>query len=144
MAPPKTESPANRRRHLEMLLLAGLVLAASPFLNVGEDDRVALRWFPGLPLPPMCMSQEWFGVSCPGCGLTRSFVHLAHGDLEASLHSHRLGWLLMAAAAIQIPYRLALLRGVKRFELTNTLGNLFSWVLIGVLFLNWFLGFDGF
>jgi hypothetical protein len=36
---------------------------------------------------------------CPGCGLTRSIIELAHGNLESSLASHRLGLLLAGAIA---------------------------------------------
>lgn len=135
----KAVKEPNRRRHLEMLILCVLVLVASPLLAVADNERVAVRYLPGVLLPPTCMSREWFGVSCPGCGLTRSFVHIAHGNIVESLGAHRLGWLLMAAAGFQIPYRLALLFGSQRFELSNRISWTCSSVLIGLLLANWVL-----
>jgi hypothetical protein len=38
--------------------------------------------------------------------LTRSFVHLAHGNIPASLAVHPLGWLVALFIAAQLPYRL--------------------------------------
>jgi len=42
-----------------------------------------------------------YGIPCPGCGLTRSWVSVAHGDFAASLGFHRLGWLVMAYVGLQ-------------------------------------------
>ncbi|MBI2808468.1 MAG: DUF2752 domain-containing protein [Planctomycetes bacterium] len=126
-----------------MLVLCALALVASPFLDVRGGERVGVRWVPGLVLPPTCLSREMFGVSCPGCGLTRSFVHLAHGDWSASVQSHRLGWLLMAAALFQIPYRAHLLWGSGRFRLGATLSKISALVLISLLITNWLLTLIG-
>jgi len=46
-----------------------------------------------------CAVRHFLGVDCPGCGLTRSFVALAHSDLRGSLDLHPMGviiavWLL--------------------------------------------------
>jgi hypothetical protein len=51
-----------------------------------------------------------FQRDCPGCGLTRSFIHLAHGDWRRSLAIHRVGWLLALVVVAQIPYRLLVMR----------------------------------
>lgn len=40
------------------------------------------------------------GIPCPGCGLTRSLAHLAHGDIAASLRLHPLGGLLFLQTAL--------------------------------------------
>jgi hypothetical protein len=72
--------------------------------------RVAVRGLTPYPLPPSCVSRSLLGVRCPGCGLTRSFIHLAEGDWRGSWRCHRLGGLLAAALIFQIPYRLMALR----------------------------------
>src|SRR5205807_2633311 len=82
------------RRHREMLLLATLVVCLTFVLRVRPDGRVALPGLAEYPLPETCLSQLWFGRKCPGCGLTRSFIFLAHADWPASWRLHRLGWLL--------------------------------------------------
>jgi hypothetical protein len=85
------------------------------------------------------MSQELFGVRCPGCGLTRSFVCLAHGDWAAAWAYHRLGWLLAAAVLIQWPYRLVSLRRPDQRPLGTWLPKMFGYLLIAALFGNWLL-----
>jgi hypothetical protein len=72
-------------------LLRGVALPSGPEFTV-----CALRRFAGLP--------------CPGCGLTRAFLALSRGDLEAAIHFHPLApllamelcaaWLLFGAWAL--------------------------------------------
>lgn len=126
--------------HRQMLVLCALALAASPLLEVRAAGRVGPRGLPGLVLPPTCLARQTLGVGCPGCGLTRSFVHLAHGDPAASFASHRLGWLLMALAALQIPYRLHALYGSGRFLLPAAAARWIGLGLIALLIGNWAVG----
>ncbi len=55
----------------------------------------------GVPLPGVCAFREATGIPCPGCGLTRSWVALLHGDLAWSLRFHPLGWLVFLYALAQ-------------------------------------------
>ena len=122
-----------------MLLAAALVTALALLLRVGTDDRVAFRFLPGWSMPPVCMSHCLFGVDCPGCGLTRSFVHLAHGDWQRSLAVHRMGWLLAFAVLVQFPYRLTALLGPCPLPLGRRIPQLFGVLLIVCLIGNWLL-----
>jgi hypothetical protein len=107
----------RRQGHLSILLLAVLVIAASFVLQVAPDgDRVYLHGAPAATLPPLCFMKALGGVPCPGCGLTRSFIYLAHGNPSASWQAHRLGWLLAALALVQVPYRLAELAWPGRLQ----------------------------
>ena len=45
--------------------------------------------------PVLCPFRALTGLPCPGCGLTRSWVQLVHGDVAASLAAHPFGPLLM-------------------------------------------------
>ena len=67
------------------LLLSG-VFAASALLPLphGASGQIGS-------LPSICLFYHWTGLPCPGCGLTRSFVCLGHGELRESLHWHPLG-----------------------------------------------------
>ena len=130
---------AARRRHLEMLLMSCAVVALAVVLDVRPDHQVSFRFLPNWPLPPSCASRAIFGVPCPGCGLTRSFVYLAHGEWQASLEMHRLGWLLALAVVFQFPYRLAALLGRKDRPLGSLAPAVFCWTLIFLLLANWVL-----
>jgi hypothetical protein len=127
------------RRHRQMLVASILVLALSLLLQVQGGDRVAFSLLPNWPLPPSCLSRTLFGIDCPGCGLTRSFVYLAHGDWRASLAKHRVGWLLALAVMLQIPYRLAGILGRNPRPLGRRFPKLFGMMLIVVLIGNWVL-----
>ena len=51
----------------------------------------------GMGLP--CPFHDYLGIPCPGCGLTRSLLALAHGNLLDSLAWHPYGILLAASLA---------------------------------------------
>jgi hypothetical protein len=125
------------RRHREMLGLATLVIVLSWLLEVHSDQRVAIGFLPAWPLPETCMSRSLFHVSCPGCGLTRSFVYLAHADWKASWNMHRLGWLLAVAVVAQIPYRIFALATGQPAPLGKSAPRAFGMLLITLLIVNW-------
>ena len=127
------------RRHRQMLAMACGVLGLSLVLQVRSDDHAAFCFLPDWPIPSSCPSQTIFGVDCPGCGLTRSFVLMAHGDWHRALSKHRVGWLLGLAVVWQIPYRLAALLGRNRQPLGTRLPKLFGLALIVALIGNWVL-----
>jgi hypothetical protein len=126
-----------------MLVIACLVVGLSFVLKVREDQRVYPAGMQSLPLPPLCTAHSWFGVKCPGCGLTRSFIHLAHGDWSASWHTHHVGWVLALAVLLQIPYRIIGLRSKEGAPLGRLVPRLFGYFLIALLLGNWLLGVLG-
>jgi hypothetical protein len=120
------------------LLLALGVIVASFLLQVAPDgDRVSLRNTPSALVPPLCMSRQLFGIPCPGCGLTRSFIYLAHGNWAASWRSHHVGWLLAAAVLAQVPYRLHELYRPRPRKWLPILSRWFAVALIVLLLGNW-------
>ncbi len=104
----------QRKHHHFYLWFAAVIVVFAFLLTVRDDQRVALRPLPNVVLPESCPSRIYFGLDCPGCGLTRSFIHLAAGHLAASFASHRVGWLLALAVLGQFPYRWFVLRQLRR------------------------------
>jgi hypothetical protein len=77
---------ADRMLDLGVAALAAAQLGAAFVLSPGGDE-----------LGVTCPSRAWFGVACPCCGLSRSFVALAHGDVRAAFAAHPAGPLLALA-----------------------------------------------
>ncbi len=61
------------------------------------------RWFPWELTPPLCALKSWTGIPCPGCGTTRAWAALAHGQLSQGFAWNPLGALLFLLAAAAIP-----------------------------------------
>jgi Protein of unknown function (DUF2752) len=128
----------GENRHWQMLLVAFGVIFAAAMLEVLPEERVAVRGLPHYPLPHLCMSRLLYGATCPGCGLTRSFIHLAHGDWHAAWQVHRCGWLLAALVVAQIPYRALILARLLR-PVGARIAQGLAFVIVGALILNWAL-----
>jgi hypothetical protein len=132
---------AARRRHREMLAVSAAVVVLSFVLQVPSDQRVVVAGLPRFPFPQTCMSRAWFGIECPGCGLTRSFILLAHGDWQGAWKMHRLGWLLALAVLLQFPYRIYALKSNRAAPLGRRLPRYFGYTLIALLLGNWLCRF---
>jgi hypothetical protein len=90
-APPIRLSPAERRERGAGAAVFLALLATAAFLPAGR------------PLPfDLCVLHRLTGVSCLGCGLTRSICHLLQGDLAGSLRLHPAGVLMAAVFGVQV------------------------------------------
>jgi hypothetical protein len=96
-----------------MLILCASVIVLSLLLSVRNESQVLVPIL-GVPLPELCMTKRMFGIGCPGCGMTRSFISLGHGDWRGALHYNPAGPLLFAVMAFQIPLRLVQLARIRR------------------------------
>ncbi len=99
-----------------------------------------------LPLPGLCTAQRIFGIDCPGCGLTRSFISLAHGDLARACHFNAVGVLFFLFVAAQIPYQLWQLWRIQHGRPAIVLG---AWgvapivIIGGMLVIQWVIKISG-
>lgn len=94
------------RLHLGLLFGSSLVvlLAATMSIHGAQGVRLPGAWFE---LPDLCYFRRSTGIDCPGCGLTRSFIAAAHGQLQLAWHYNPAGLLFFPVVLFQIPYRLA-------------------------------------
>ena len=135
-------APGPWCHHAFILALAVLVICMAFALEVRGSGRVAVRGVPGFVLPHTCATRILFDTPCPGCGLTRSFIHLAAGRWQAAFGVHRLGWLLACLVVAQVPYRVV--RLIDRRVGPPGWTVVVSWIMIGLLLLNWGLLQAGF
>lgn len=116
--PPVTANVAPAARpssvqHRVFLALSVAVVAASLLLGVGDSNKVVLPVVEA-PLPSVCQLKNITGLDCPGCGLSRSFINIAHGDLHAAWGHNPAGGLVFLFVLAQIPYRCAQLWRIRR------------------------------
>jgi Protein of unknown function (DUF2752) len=95
----------DSRGHWVILGLSLAVALGGFLVDVNSDGSIYVRGLPEYPFPVVCPLRRFFGISCPTCGMTRSIVFLLQGRLADSVAVHRLGWLMFAVIAAQIPYR---------------------------------------
>jgi hypothetical protein len=133
------ESPATRvaptdksrvQYHATLFLLSLAVMVLAVVMRVPDEENVA---FPVIdaPLPTLCAMRRLAGIDCPGCGLTRCFISLAHGLPGRAWHFNPVGLLLFAVVAAQIPFRAVQLWRIRRGK-SEWNASRFNWLLLGI------------
>lgn len=93
--------------NVSVLVGSLIVLTLSTLLTVPGEGRVNHVFLPFVhqPLPETCATKSLFGFECPGCGMTRSFISIADGDLVRAWIFNPAGILVFLIVAGQIPFR---------------------------------------
>lgn len=99
-----TQQPATTRRitSTEVLAAAGVVALGASFVLSPEHIEDG---------PVICPFRRLTGLPCPGCGLTRSWVYLAHGWWREGFAANPFGIVL---AVVVLALALAVLRARVR------------------------------
>jgi hypothetical protein len=134
----------DRTEHLWILFFCAGAILCSFLMDLAPDGSLRFS-VPGagavLSLPPFCMSTRLFGITCPGCGLTRSFVAVAHGEYVLALQMNGLGPVLFFLACLQIPYRiveyLGVFGGSTAWRWLSRAHYPVAWIILAALVGNW-------
>lgn len=131
-------APPSAIPEWSFLVLSLVVILLSFLLSAPGEERV---YFPGtsIPLPGLCVARSMMGLDCPGCGLTRCFISLSHGDFGRAWHFNPAGFLFYAVVAVQVPFRLAQIWRIRTGR-DIFRSPIFGWVIAAVgvsLVLQW-------
>jgi hypothetical protein len=125
---PPARRPDTLQHAIFLALAVGVVIASFTF-GVGQSKKVTLPGL-GVSLPSVCQFKNATGLDCPGCGLSRAFIHLAHGDPRGAWRYNPAAALVFVFVVAQIPYRSIQLWRIRRGQ-----GEL-NWRRVG----NWAIG----
>jgi hypothetical protein len=100
----------------------------------------AAYYVPVLDIAPGCVLKGITGLPCPSCGSTRSIVHLAHGNVIASVAMNPLMSLLLIGAVLFFLYSFGtLVLGMRRvhIKLLENEKKMVRTISVVVLLVNW-------
>jgi hypothetical protein len=100
------------RFHALILSVCLAVLTVAAMFSSGDGVQVAAPLIGNL--PSFCLWQRTLATDCPGCGLTRCFIALAHGDIALAWRLNPAGLLMFAILLYQIPFR-----GIQLWRLSH-------------------------
>ena len=88
------------------VLFLGISLAILSMSFLMRSDGETQVFLPGFnsPMPSACASKVIFGIDCPGCGLTRAFISISHGEFLKAWNFNRASFIVYAFVAVQIPW----------------------------------------
>ncbi|AFM24199.1 DUF2752 domain-containing protein [Desulfomonile tiedjei] len=141
---PNIERRSHANEHLLLLCMALAILVAAFCCRI-EPEGIVSFGLPviglHIPLADGCLSRKILGVSCPGCGLTRSFVAVAHGQFRLAMEYNAVGPALFMLCVLQIPYRIwAYFREDKvkgRLKWIHDRLGVVIWIAAAALFVFW-------
>jgi hypothetical protein len=108
------KNPKNKHNQLKLILIPTIfVVAFYTFSALLGNTQ-------------LCFFKIVYGVPCPGCGLTRSFLYLFEGNISKALYSHPLFWLII------LIFILLVLRIFGLFR--DLLKNNTFWLIIVIIF----------
>ncbi|MFK7769095.1 MAG: DUF2752 domain-containing protein [Mariniblastus sp.] len=118
------------RLHVFFVVLAAGILLASMLMSSQGETGVYL---PGLstPMPPTCASRRLFDLECPGCGMTRAFISISHGQFARAWKFNPASFIVYAFAAAQIPWHLMQIWRLR----TNRLPVAWTWTYFIPIFI---------
>jgi len=138
------ESSTERVEHLWIMGLALIAIVGSFLLQPCEKGCLCVTmpvWAIRLPMPDTCWSRSVLGISCPGCGLTRSFAAMARGEIRTALHMNPCGPLLFILCWLQIPYRALAFWNIRQtspwLQRVERNGHVIIWIIVAALIATW-------
>lgn len=79
-----TRLMARSPRWLAPVAVLGCLAAATGYVTIANPTESTAD------APPTCLLKLTTGLDCPGCGGTRAFWYMIHGDLPAAARHHAL------------------------------------------------------
>jgi hypothetical protein len=124
--------------HVSVLAVSSVVLSLSLLLSTSGPEQVIVPVL-NLPLPGLCMTKTLLGLDCPGCGMTRCFISIAHGDLAAAWSFNPAGLLFFGLVVSQLPLRALVVWQIRTGRKALQIGRWMwpLWAVVAVLLVQW-------
>lgn len=92
---------------------------------------------------PLCPTAVLSGQPCPGCGMTRAALALAHGDLERACSLNPISFIVVPIAALMVGFGVASYLRDGDSRMHHPLAKWTGLTTIAALFVVWLLRWFG-
>jgi hypothetical protein len=138
---PQIIDPKSTYAVMAWLTIVGAMIVLSASMRV-ESGSIVMLPLVDYPLPELCNFRRLFNTACPGCGMTRSFIHAANFRVGDAWAMNPAGTLLFLSLVASIPLRIMQwLRARYGKPLASTVRLEGGWLILltVVMLVNWCL-----
>ncbi len=122
------------------IILTGalIIMLLSFFLRVNDSNQVLV---PGIsrPIPESCLTKMYWGIDCPGCGMSRAFICISAGQFGTAQQFNSASFVVYLFIALQIPWH-----SMQLLRIRSGVGPVDAWwtivpalVVIAILVVCW-------
>ena len=130
------ESP---RYHAFILIGSLGILIAAGMMRTNGTSAVRLRGV-SFDLPEFCFAKRSFGITCPGCGLTRSTISMTRGNVIEAFHYNPMGPIIFTLIVAQLPFRIWAISRMRRGQTCDfPFANGLAVIVVTGLILQWII-----
>jgi hypothetical protein len=83
------------------------------------------------PTYSFCLTKNFLGVDCPGCGMGRAFIHLGHGQISNAFYMNPIS--LLAFPMVLFFWINIILSLTLKKEMEIRINSVEKWMVIGLL-----------
>lgn len=105
-----------------IMLTGSVIIILLSFLMKADDSNQVFLPGASAAMPELCLSKMYFGIDCPGCGMTRAFIRISAGQFGIARQLNSASFVVYSFIAIQIPWH-----AMQLLRIRNGVGVIDSW-----------------
>lgn len=121
---------------LSLIAILGVILVGS--VAYIDHDTAYLQVFGDDPIPiGKCFYRDNFGIECPSCGLTRSFISIENMEFKQAFTYNRIGFLVYILMILVLILNIMGIKGLKATSWFGKIVAVYGFLICISLVINW-------
>lgn len=97
-----------------IMLTGSVIIILLSFLMKADDSNQVFLPGASVAMPESCLSKMYWGIDCPGCGMTRAFIRISAGQFTKARQLNSASFIVYLFVAIQIPWHAMQLSRIRQ------------------------------
>lgn len=105
-----------------IILVVSMGIILLSFILKTNDSNLVFLPCVATPLPESCFTKLYWGMDCPGCGMTRAMIRISHGEFRSAVALNQASPIVYLFFLLQIPWH-----ALQLLRIRNGIGAVDSW-----------------